>query len=323
MNHQKADLYLEIFHSIDFQNIKDHPNILIAAAFWDAERYGAACTAYKFMRSVDDLIDNYKAEHNSIGKTEQAGFETCVRDWLERIKNREDQTPEEDMLTATWKKFLMPDWPMESFARSMIYDIHHNGFQAFEDFLEYAEGACVAPAGIFVHLCGLREENGHYLPPVFDVSRAARPCAVFSYLVHIIRDFQKDRLNHLNYFPARLLEKYNLSADILDDMAHGGPVAPGFRSLVRFYMDHADKYREETRDMIREISPLLDERYRLSLSIIFDLYQMVYNRIDPENGIFTTEALNPTADQVRSRVLMTVESFDYNPMKTKGSAFLK
>ena len=323
MNHQKADLYLEIFHSIDFQKIKDHPNILIAAAFWDAERYGAACTAYKFMRSVDDLIDNYKAEHNSIGKTEQAGFETCVRDWLERIKNREDQTPEEDMLTATWKKFLMPDWPVESFARSMIYDIHHNGFPTFKDFLEYAEGACVAPAGIFVHLCGLREENGHYLPPVFDVRRAARPCAVFSYLVHIIRDFQKDRLNHLNYFPARLLEKYNLSADILDDMAHGGPVAPGFRSLVRFYMDQADKYREETRDMIREISPLLDERYRLSLSIIFDLYQMVYNRIDPENGIFTTEALNPTADQVRSRVLMTVESFDYNPMKTKGSAFLK
>ncbi len=88
MNHQEADLYLEIFHSIDFQKIKDHPNILISAAFWDAERYGAACTAYKFMRSVDDLIDNYKAEHNTIGEKEQAGFEAYVRSWLERIKKR-------------------------------------------------------------------------------------------------------------------------------------------------------------------------------------------------------------------------------------------
>lgn len=318
MNHQKADLYLEILHSIDFQKIKDHPNILIAAAFWDAERYGAACTAYKFMRSVDDLIDNYKAEHNSIGKTEQAGFETCVRDWLERIKNREDQTPEEDMLTATWKKFLMPDWPVESFARSMIYDIHHNGFPTFGDFLEYAEGACVAPAGIFVHLCGLREEPGHYLPPVFDARRAARPCAVFSYLVHIIRDFQKDRLNHLNYFPYDLLEKYSLVPNILDDMAHGGPVAPGFRSLVRYYMKQADKYREETLDMISEISPLLSERYRLSLHIIFDLYLMVFNRINPDKGLFTTEELNPTADQIREQVLKTIQSFDYKPRKTKG-----
>jgi phytoene/squalene synthetase len=318
MNHQEADLYLEIFNSIDFKIIKDHPNILIAAAFWDEERYSAARTAYKFMRSVDDLIDNYKAENNCIGEKEQEGFEVFVRAWLERIKKKGDKTDKDEALAATWKKFLIPDWPVESFARSMIYDIHHNGFPTFGDFLEYAEGACVAPAGIFVHLCGLRKEPGHYLPPVFDARRAARPCAVFSYLVHIIRDFQKDRLNHLNYFPYDLLEKYSLGPDLLDDMAHGGPVAPGFRSLVRYYMKQADKYREETLDMIREISPLLSERYRLSLHIIFDLYLMVYNRINPDKGLFTTEELNPTADQIRGQVLKTIQSFDYKPRKTKG-----
>jgi len=323
MKHQEADQYLEIYHSIDFDKIKDHPNILIAAAFWDAERYGAASKAYQFMRSVDDLIDNYKAEHNSIGKKEQAEFEAYVKSWLNRIKNKEDQKGEEEALTATWQKFLIPDWPVESFARSMIYDIHHNGFPAFEDFLLYAEGACVAPAGIFVHLCGLRESDGRYLPPVFDVRRTARPCAVFSYLVHIIRDFQKDRLNHLNYFPCDLLDKYRLCPDDLDDMAHGGPIAPGFRSLVRYYMTRAEKYREETMDMIRQISPVLSERYRLSLQIIFDLYLMVYHRIDPDNGVFTTETLNPTADEIRAQVLNTIQTFDYNPRKTKGSAFLK
>ncbi|HOO43139.1 MAG TPA: squalene/phytoene synthase family protein [Bacteroidales bacterium] len=323
MEHQEADQYLEIFHSLDFEKIKDHPNILIAAAFWNEERYRAARTAYKFMRSVDDLIDNYKAGHNSIGIKEQEGFESYVKSWLKSIKNKENQKGEAEVLSATWKKFLIPDWPVESFGRSMIYDIHHNGFPAFKDFLEYAEGACVAPAGIFVHLCGLREADGGFLPPVFDVRRAARSCAVFSYLVHIIRDFQKDRLNHLNYFPDDLLAKYNLRADILDDMAHGGPVAPGFRSLIRFYMKQAEKYRKDTVDTIHQISPLVDERYRLSLHIIFDLYLMVYNRIDPDRGVFTTEALNPTPAQIREQVLNTIQSFDYKPRNTKGSACLK
>jgi hypothetical protein len=46
-----------VFHSIDFEKIVDHPNILIAAHFWDEERYRAAKICYKFMRAIDDLID--------------------------------------------------------------------------------------------------------------------------------------------------------------------------------------------------------------------------------------------------------------------------
>ena len=63
---------LEIFDSIDFENIKKHPNILIAAAFWEPERYRAACSAYRFLRSADDLVDNYKIKHPVIGKQGQA-----------------------------------------------------------------------------------------------------------------------------------------------------------------------------------------------------------------------------------------------------------
>ena len=34
-------LLVDIFNSIDFEEITDHPNILIAAHFWDEERYEA------------------------------------------------------------------------------------------------------------------------------------------------------------------------------------------------------------------------------------------------------------------------------------------
>ena len=42
----QTDLYYQIFESIDFEKIVDHPNILIAAHFWDKERYQAAINCY-------------------------------------------------------------------------------------------------------------------------------------------------------------------------------------------------------------------------------------------------------------------------------------
>ena len=86
------------------------------------------------------------------------------------------------------------------------------------------DGASVAPASIFVHLCGLREDNGQYLPPLFDVREAAIPCAVFSYLVHIIRDFQKDQFNNLNYFADDILEKNGLHRKDLRRIAEKGDI---------------------------------------------------------------------------------------------------
>ena len=38
------------------------------------------------------------------------------------------------------------------------------------------------------------------MPLALMLRSAATPCAMFSYLVHIIRDFQKDQQNNLNYF---------------------------------------------------------------------------------------------------------------------------
>jgi hypothetical protein len=64
-----------------------------------------------------------------------------------------------------------------------------------------------------------------------------------------------------------------------------------------------------TYDIIKEIKPLLEPRYQLSLEIIFELYLMVFERIDISNGKFTTEELNPTPQETRSRVLETIMKF--------------
>jgi phytoene/squalene synthetase len=306
----QADLFMDIFDSIDFEKIIDHPNILIAANFWDKERYQAAKNCYKFMRAIDDLIDNYKTEHSSISPENQVQFETEVYRWINTVMKTSQEIPSHRELIETIEEFRIPFWPLEAFAHSMIYDIYHDGFPTLQGFINYAGGASVAPASIFVHLCGLTKKDGKYIPPVFDVKRVSTPCAIFSYLVHIIRDFQKDHQNNLNYFPDDLIFKYGLNRQQLLFMAQGGQITDGFRLMIRELCQVADNYRKETYRMIEEIRPFLEPRCQLSLEIIFALYLMVFERIDLENGTFSTEELNPTPDQIKERVWQVIERFE-------------
>lgn len=309
MNRQK-DLFLEKFHSIDFHKIVDHPNILIAASFWDEERYCAAKSCYKFMRAVDDMIDNHKAAHKLIDEAEKGKFLSGVNEWLQMVVISDDCNPLKKELIETVEKFCIPLWPMEAFARSMIYDIHNDGFATLDKFLEYSNGASVAPASIFVHLNSIRWVKNHYEEPEFDVRWAATPCAVFSYLVHIIRDFQKDQLNNLTYFPDDLITKNNLTRKDLREFAEGRPVNDDFRNIVKELCAVADDYRARTFEIIKKIKPLLEPRYQLSLDVIFSLYMMVFERIDIGKGKFTAEELNPTPDETAKRVYETIMKFE-------------
>jgi phytoene/squalene synthetase len=302
--------YLTIFNKIDFSRIIEHPNILIAAAFWDEERYMAAKTCYKYMRAIDDLIDCHKSEHAQIKESEKRHFQESVDAWLAMARNTEKTNHVQHELLDTIRRFHIPIWSLEAFARSMIYDIDNNGFQTVSDFLEYSQGASVAPASIFVHLNGLRKNGNDYLEPAFDVKAAATPCAVFSYLVHIIRDFQKDQLNNLNCFALDITTKNGLTPADLRKIAEGSAIPKGFRRIIKEYCQLADTYRQATLKVIDSISPLLEPRYRLSLRIIFDLYLMVYERIDIEKGGFTADELNPTPAEIKKRVYNTINTFD-------------
>jgi phytoene/squalene synthetase len=303
------DKFLEIFNSINFDHIKDHPNILVAANFWETDRFCAAKICYKFMRAIDDLIDNHKAKNKLIDPEERKEFVANVDEWLKMIIISDECNKMQEELKETVEKFRIPVWPMEVFAKSMIYDINNDGFPTLDAFLEYSLGASVAPASIFVHLNGLQKIDGCYEPPAFDVKWAATPCAIFSYLVHIIRDFQKDQLNNLSYFADDLIIKHGLNRNILKEFANGKPVNNDFRELIRHYYLLADEYRIKTYDIIKQIRPLLEPRYQLSLEIIFDLYLMVFERIDLENGKFTTEELNPTPEETRDRVYKLIMNF--------------
>jgi len=301
--------YLSIFSKIDFNRIIDHPNILIAAAFWDEQRYMAAKTCYKYMRTIDDMIDCHKAEHKIISENEKQQFINNVKEWTALAHNAVNTDIDDHELMHTIRTFHIPMWPLEAFAESMMYDISHNGFKTIDEFLRYSQGASVAPASIFVHLSGLKKHQKGYVPPSFDVRAAATPCAMFSYLVHIIRDFQKDQQNNLNYFADDTMTRNGLTCADLMNMARGSDIVVGFRNMVREYLILADEYRQETYRVIQDIWPQLETRYRLSLLIIFNLYLMVFDRIDANKGKFTSEELNPSPSEIREKVYKTISTF--------------
>jgi phytoene/squalene synthetase len=294
--------FIRLFESIDFEKIIDHPNILIAANFWDEERYQAARTCYRYMRNLDDQIDDYKAEHNGITVEEKQRFKDIIKQWMSMLQDGKDTTPFGTELTDTIKRFRIPLWALETFAESMLYDVNYDGFATLGDFIQYSGGASVAPASIFVHLAGLKENQGIYYDPPFNVRRSASPCAMFSYFVHIIRDFRKDQHNNLSYFADDVLARHQLTRTDLKNIASGAPITGGFREMMREYYRIADGYRLSTLKVMDEVCPLLEQRYRLSLEIIFELYMMVFERIDPDKGTFSTEELNPTPSETRERV---------------------
>jgi len=306
---KKLETYLTIFNQLDFEKIIDHPNILIAANFWDADRFLAAKVCYRFMRKIDDLIDNYKSENLNIGESEKEQFENEVRKWIDSVYKTDHAGTEEKMLIDTLKRFKIPMWTMETFAKSMIFDIYHDGFTSLESFLEYSRGASIAPASVFVHLCGVRRINEAFIEPLFNVREAATPCAIFSYIVHIIRDFQKDQHNNLSYFADDLIAKHGLDRRQLKLISNGGDIPHGFREMIREYYLLADEYRIKTYSMIQKIKPFVEPRYQLSLEIIFDLYLMVFERINPDSGFFNTAELNPTSEEIRERVHRVILAF--------------
>ena len=310
------DIYT-IIDSIAFKDIEKHPNILIAARFWDERRFQAAKVCYRFMRMIDDHIDDRKAKDAAISYMEKEVLSKKVNDWIQCLVMNPDHDPLIKELTDTISTFHIPIQLFHNFARAMLYDINHTGFSTVEEFLEYSEGASVAPASVFVHLCCLSEENGEYRPPAIDVIQAARPCAIFSYIVHIIRDFQEDQQNNLNYFALDILRKNKLLPSDLKEIANGAPVSDSFRNIIRHYHKLAGQYREQTVQAIKNLSGKLGSRDLFSLHLIYHLYKLVFDRIDIENGSFTAKELNPTPTEIRDYVVELASSFQVEaPMQT-------
>jgi phytoene/squalene synthetase len=294
----------------DFSQILTNPFLDIAARFWDKPRYEAFRICYRSMRYIDDLVDDRKVAGTPISSAELALYESQIKYWLAAIGERPVREDSLRELAETIDRFAIPCWPWERLCKAMIYDLKHEGFASFRIFLRYTEGAAIAPASVFTHLCGLQgDHESGFGPPVYDVRQLARPLALFSYLVHIVRDFQKDQLSGLNYYAADMLRSRSLNSADLRHAAESGEIPDALRDLIGAYRHAADYYRNKARHTLDALTGTLVPRYRLSLEIIYGLYQLVFERINPVSGNFTEKELNPSPAEIQARIEDVVRKF--------------
>lgn len=299
MDKKFAD-YINFEAQEDFEKILTNPILDIAARVWDKDRYDAFRICYRSMRIIDDLVDDKKSELKKLTDSDKEYLENIIDSWTDALKKRDPIDDFQDNLILAMEKFKIPDWPWVRLSKAMIYDLHHDGFETFLIFRRYTEGAAIAPASIFMHLCGLSKTGNDYQAPSFDIRRKAMPLALFSYLVHIMRDFEKDQNESLNYYADNLVKKYDLDNAIIRQAALKNEITDNLRRLFSDYHQKAGYYRNQSQKMLEQLLPTLDSKYALSLNIIFALYDQIYKRIDIKNGDFSIAELNPTPAEISS-----------------------
>ena len=75
------------------------------------------------------------------------------------------------------------------------------------------------------------------------------------------------------------------------------------------YCYHAQSYGEKALHELQNLSTKLSSRYLLSLHMIYNLYKQVFDRIDINNGNFTSKELNPTPHEIKDKVLEVASSW--------------
>jgi phytoene/squalene synthetase len=293
----------------DFQSILTNPILDIAARFWDEDRYQAFKVCYRSMREIDDLVDDRKAAGGTLDTTEQESYTNNINDLIATLSGNQPTDNTNKKLLTIISDFKVPLWPWERLAKAMIYDIKNDGFDSFVTFRRYTEGAAIAPASVFMHLCGIRHTENGYKKPEFDICKAARPLAIFSYLVHIMRDYEKDQTRNLNYFASDILQQHDLTAEKIRSLCKSGIVDQRIRNVFSDYKKMADYYRSRALQTVEKTIPSLRPKYQLSLNLIYSLYLQIYDSIDCEKGSFSTEELNPTPAEVQQQIDVTVKNF--------------
>lgn len=298
---------LDFINHIDYKNMLHRPFLYIGASVLEDETYEAFKVCYQSLRVMDDIIDDRRAGQENLPESVKKEISFQLNQMLHAIEHRQPLDSRQSALLEIMDRFQLPVWPWKKFAGSMMYDLENNGYKTLCAYMRYSEGAAIAPGAIYMQLC--LSSNPQNDAKQVNLRAAARPLAVFSYLVHIFRDFQEDQNNRINNFAEDVIEKCGATPGMLRKATADGVVLPEVRNLMRTYHGFAEYYRQKTRTKLDELAPLLQPRCRLSLELIFSLYHLIYERIDPEHGSFTSTELQPSTPEIHERINTTIESF--------------
>jgi|GEM_PF-568757 phytoene/squalene synthetase len=264
---------------------KGTPNLYLAANFLEPDdKFRAFLATYAAMRLVDDLADDARAAGEIPLATKRVISAELDRfaDMF-RLQQIDDKLPYAADLKLALVRFQIPDWPFTLLADAMKFDLTNDRFDTLDQFLKYSEGAAVSPAAIFMHLAASAfDDTGQLQLPPFDVRDAARPLAIFSYIVHILRDFKKDfhaGARPLIYIDLETSDMFYVSEEEMARTVVSGQQSLKFTKMVKWYFNRLTWFQVRARLTLDHLADQLPDDGRFALDFIYELYSATAAKI--------------------------------------------
>lgn len=288
---------------------KDRSNLYIVSQFFeDRARYDAFIAMYAVMRLIDDRVDNV-VDKTLLSGTARAALLRELDQWEGRIRRAYDDMAADDAvdiaLAAAVRTFPVPIELWIAFVDAMRFDVRKPRFDDFAEFLDYGEGATVAPTSIYVYLLTARRGNdGRYVVQGFDFRACGRDLGRFAYIAHILRDVRKDLhvgQSGLVYLPAADLRAHGLAESDLRALSDGIAslaTVERWRSLVHDICGRAQLMRTHGAGMAGAAWGTLPPDCGFIFRLIVATYAELLDRIDADpDCVFRQESVLSDADK--------------------------
>jgi len=279
---------------------RDCNNLYLTSSFFaDGEKYRAFCAFYAVMRVVDDRIDGLPSRgllSNAQRLTEQGvlsawskGVEACyatgsVPNPVVDACARHDAQLLFKAFADSLGTFRPPQVLWDSFFGAMRWDLEHDRFESWQQFLTYAEGASVAPTTIYLFLLVARRVGeSTELPDGFNVAECGRQLGLFAYIGHILRDLAEDLRTGQNgflYVSREDMAAHGVTEELLLSDVETGQASTATRGLVAELVSRARQCLSEGRTSMACLSGQLDQDCSFILELIVTVYECVLDKIE-------------------------------------------
>ena len=271
---------------------KDRSNLYIVSQFFaDRARYDAFIAMYAVMRLIDDRVDNI-TDKACLSPAARQALLLELDEWERRIRAAYQGNASGSIdiaLACAVTTFPVPLHLWLSFVDAMRFDVRKSRFDDFNEFLDYGEGATVAPTSIYVYLLTSRKQpDGVYRVVDFDVIGCGRELGRFAYVAHVLRDVREDLqvgqtgLVYLSIadLAAHQLTEHDLRA-LVDNIAPESTLIR-WRRLVHAICARAQHMRRRGADLARRKWDELPADCSFIFRLIVGTYAELLDRIDAD-----------------------------------------
>lgn len=218
------------------------------------EQRNAMCAVYAFMRRCDDLSDEPGASY--------AALKEWRRSFALALANANPPHPIMPALLDAIIRYQIPHQYFYEMIDGVISDLFPRRFDTFDELYKYCYKVASVVGLTIIHIFGFESPQALNL---------AEKSGIAFQLTNILRDIREDADRGRQYLPTEDLMHFGVSEDDIK----GGSHTRCFIELMRFEVDRARQYYEESAPLLGLVHP----RSRPSLWAMITIYSRLLDRI--------------------------------------------